>query len=136
MERTLVILKPDAVEQHLEPAIITALDALGLQCTGLRRAELAPELVRAHYAHLADKPFFPRIVEFMTRGACLIMVYEGRDAVAKVRRLAGATDPREADPQSLRGLYGRVTDDGNMENVIHASATPDEAATEIARFFP
>lgn len=137
IERTLVILKPDAIEQRLNHAIFDEIRALG----GLTLEEFRPYLrlpddfVRTHYALYADREFFPRILAYMTRGPCSISVWQGENAVAKVRALAGATRPDEADPASLRARYGRITPDGGIENVIHCSATPADAAVEIAIFY-
>lgn len=136
MERTLVILKPDAVAQKLIQVILGEINRLNLSVTRFHRTVLTEAQVREHYAHLADKPYFPKIAAFMTSGPVVLAVVDGPDAVARLRKLAGATDPRQADPQSLRGRFGRVPPDGAMENVIHCSATVNEAAQEIHRFFP
>jgi len=135
MQRTFVILKPDALEQDLFRRIHDELAALGLKLGDwLVMQRMSEHLVRKHYARYADEPFFPDILAYMTRGPCAIAVWTGEDAVAKVRALVGATRPDQADPKSLRGRYGRVVD-GRIENVIHAAATPEEAAAEIALFF-
>lgn len=137
LERTLVILKPDALEKGLHRSIHDELVALGLTLKDFSVFQRLPDdLVRAHYAHLADKPYFPRVLAYMTRGPSAASVWSGEGAVAKLRALVGATHPYEADPRSLRGRYGWIADDGGIENVLHCSATPEEAAIEIARFFP
>jgi nucleoside-diphosphate kinase len=137
MERTLIILKPDALEQErLHFHVIAEIRALGLKLGPfVVRKELSSEEVRALYAAYVDAEFFPRILAYMTRGPVAIAVWEGEDAVAKMRKLAGATRPDQADPASLRARYGRITEDGDIENVLHCSASPEEAEEEIARFF-
>ena len=93
-------------------------------------------LTRQHEDALASGgQSLPRILAYMTRGPCAVAVWRGDGAVAKVRTLAGATRPDEADPRSLRGRYGVITPEGGIENVLHCSATPEEAEIEIARFF-
>lgn len=137
IERTLVILKPDAIEQGVFPAINAEIAALGLRLRAfvLSLPSLREDHVRTLYAAYVDQPFFPRILAYMTRGLAAVVVWEGEDAVAKVRKLAGATRPDQAEPGTLRARFGRITPDGGIENVIHCSATPEEAADEIDLFF-
>ena len=137
IERTLVILKPDAVESDAHWAIVREISALGLRQRDfiVVMPHLRPETVRALYAQYVDAPFFPRILAYMTRTFCVAVVWEGEDAVAKVRKLAGATRPDQAEPGTLRARFGRITPEGGIENAIHCSATPEEAETEIALFF-
>ena len=138
IERTLVILKPDAIENDAFVPINEAIAALGLAIGGFAMVSphLPPELVRALYAQYVDAPFFPRILAYMTRGICAAVIWQGEDAVAKVRALAGATRPDQAAPDTLRARYGRITAEGGIENAVHCSATPEEAEREIALFFP
>lgn len=132
---TLILLKPDAVERRLERKVLAELAERGVTVTRRKEMRLTPKILRAHYAHIADKPFFPGVVAYMTRGPVVAFVAAGEDAVAVVRELAGATDPLKAAPHTLRFRFGRVTPEGSMENVIHASEKPEDAAVEIRRFF-
>jgi nucleoside-diphosphate kinase len=134
-ERTLVLLKPDAVEQALEARIRREIRRQGLAVTRQKLLRLTPQTVRAHYAHHVDKPFFPGLLAYMTRGPVIAMIVEGDDAVAVIRELAGATDPTKAAPHTLRARFGRKTPEGGVENVVHASEKTEEAEVEIARFF-
>ena len=99
-------------------------------------------MAEKHYAHLKDKPFCEEVVKYISGEVydepyrrVLALVYSGEDAVGKVRKLAGATNPEEADASSIRGQYGRITSKGIFENVLHCSATPDEAEVEIKLWF-
>ena len=137
MERTLVILKPDAIERGVFPEINAEIAALGLRLRAfvVSLPSLREDDVRALYAQYAGQPVFPRILAYMTRGLAAVAVWEGEDAVAKVRKLAGATRPDQAEPGTLRARFGRITPEGGIENVVHCSATPEEAEAEIALFF-
>lgn len=135
IERTLVILKPDALERGLHRVVCAELLKLGLKLGDHSvRARLEEHEVRDHYAAYAEAPFFPGILAYMTRGPVALMVWYGEDAVAKIRALAGATRPDEAAPGTLRARFGRLVD-GRIENVLHCSATEEEAEAEITRFF-
>lgn len=134
-ERTLLLLKPDGVEQDLEQLIVSEVCRLGLHVVSRRRMQLDRAVVAEHYAHHADKPFFPWLCTYMTRGQVIALIVEGDGAVAKIRDLVGATDPAKAAPHTLRARFGRRRQDGCVENVVHASERPDEAEVEIRRFF-
>lgn len=134
-ERTLVILKPDAVEQKLVDVISSEFGRAGLLVCWPTEITLTREMLAEHYAHHASKPYFPRICAYMMRGPCVVMIVKGPDAVKKVRDLAGATRPTQADPNSLRGRFGKETPEGGIENILHASESPEDAATEIRRFY-
>lgn len=136
-QKTLVLIKPDAMEQNLTQSIIAEIEGvLSLRIDDRRVVWMKPPLVAEHYAHHCDKPYFPAISAYMTRGPCFALIVSGEDAVARVRWLAGATDPTKAESWTLRGRYGKTMPDGSMENVVHASGTPEEAEVEITRFFP
>lgn len=135
IERTLVILKPDAVEQGIGREIMTEMLDAGLSILNLAQRSLTYAEVVEHYPHHAGKPYFPAIAAFMTRGPCIVMIVEGEDAVRRVREMAGATDPSKAAPETWRGRWGRHAN-GAMENVVHASGTAAEAEEEIRRFYP
>lgn len=142
LQRSLVLIKPDALARHLTGHIINRLSKAGLRIVGAKAVRVSKSLAEEHYKHLKDKPFFPELIDFIQgklhgeqNSIILAFVYEGENAVSKIRELAGATHPEQADPKSLRGQYGRITSKGVMENVIHASSDPQEAAREIALWF-
>lgn len=135
-EKTLFLLKPDAVELGLEAVIERELSRQLLEVVRRRKFRLTPAMLREHYAHHADKPYFPRIVAYMTRGPVIALVLEGPMAVKQARNILGATNPQNALPWTLRYIYGKVDADGGIENVAHASENAEDAAKEIARFFP
>jgi len=131
MDRTLVLCKPDAVERGLVGEIIGRFEAKSLRISNLRMVQVDEDLARRHYAEHVDKPFFPELLEFITRGPTVAMVVEGTEAVPVVRALMGATNPREAAPGTIRGdLALEVT-----ENLVHGSDSPESAAREIEIFF-
>ena len=132
LETTFVLLKPDALERALAGEIIARLERKGLQ---LARAELrvvSKELAARHYAHLVDKPFYPEIEAFITRGPVLATAWRGRDAINVVRRLVGATDAALAASGTIRGDFACLY----TENLVHASDSRDAARRELANFFP
>lgn len=131
MEQTLVILKPSAVERRLIGQIISRIENRGLIITGMKMMQLDEKILREHYAHLVDKPFFPSIVESMTASPVIVMCLKGVDVVSVFRTMTGVTNGRNAAPGTLRGdfcMSGQV-------NIIHASDTPENAQIEINRFF-
>jgi nucleoside-diphosphate kinase len=131
MERTLLILKPDAVARGLVGEITARLEKKGLKLVGCKMAQLPSELLAQHYAHLADKPFYPRIAAFMQSLPVVLQCWEGVDAVTVVRDLVGVTNGRKAQPGTIRGDYSMSI----QCNLIHASDGPDAAKAEVARFF-
>ncbi len=139
-EATLVIIKPDGLKKSLTGNILSRLSETKLKIIGARVVKVDESLARKHYAHLQDKPFFPELVKYITgqlhgENRVMALVYWGREAISKVRQIAGATNPEEADPVSVRGAYGRILTSGLYENVIHASSSPDEAEREIKLWF-
>ncbi|MFA5007885.1 MAG: nucleoside-diphosphate kinase [Candidatus Omnitrophota bacterium] len=139
-EATLVIIKPDGLKKSLTGNILSRLSETKLKIIGARVVKVSEDLARKHYSHLKDKPFFPELVKYITgqlhgENRVMALVYWGRDAIAKVRQISGATNPEEADPVSVRGAYGRILTSGLYENVIHASSSPDEAEREIKLWF-
>ncbi|MDE5988707.1 MAG: nucleoside-diphosphate kinase [Duncaniella sp.] len=131
MEQTLIIFKPSAIERALVGKILSRFEQKGLTITGMKMMKLSEELLRQHYAHLTDRPFFPLILSSMTASPVIVMVLEGIQAISVVRTLTGATNGREALPGTIRGDYSM----SNQENIIHASSSPEDAKAEIARFF-
>lgn len=131
MEKTLVILKPSCIERNLIGEVIGRIEKRGLIICGMKMMQLDEKILREHYAHLVDKPFFPSIVESMTASPVIVMCLAGKDVVSVFRRMTGVTNGRNADPGTLRGDF---CVSGQL-NIIHASDTPENAVTEINRFF-
>ena len=131
LERTFVMLKPDAVQRGLCGVITARLEAKGLKIVAARMFKFTPELCKVHYAHHASKPFFPRLAEFMCSAPVVAMILEGKDAVNQVRSLCGATDCGKAAPGTIRGDLGLSI----QSNLIHASDSKETADAEIKRFF-
>lgn len=131
MERTLVLIKPDAVQRSLLGEIIGRFERKGLKILGLKMMELEDVVLDEHYSHLVGKPFFPKIKEFMKSTPVVAMVLEGVDAVNAVRIIVGPTKGREADAGSIRGDLSMSI----QTNVVHASDSLENAQAEIKRFF-
>lgn len=131
MERTYIMLKPDAVKRGLMGEIISRIERKAFKITNMKMMTLNEEIIKEHYAHLADKPFFPEIVEYMTSGPVLAMVVEGNDVVQGMRNIMGATKWLEATAGTIRGDYANST----TENLIHGSDSVENAEIEIKRFF-
>ncbi|MBN2517828.1 MAG: nucleoside-diphosphate kinase [Candidatus Altiarchaeota archaeon] len=139
IEHTLVLIKPDGLVKSLTGDIISKLSETELKIVAAKIVSVERTLAEEHYRHLKDKPFFDELIryimgEFHTKRV-LALVYEGDNAIAKVRRIAGATNPEEADPISIRGKYGRITTSGVYENAVHASENAQEAEREIKLWF-
>jgi nucleoside-diphosphate kinase len=130
-ERTLVLIKPDAVRRRLAGEILSRLEQRGLDMRAARLVKVDRELAERHYAEHAEKPFFGELVEFITSGPTLALVVEGESAVSVVRSTMGATNPANAAPGTIR----RDLADNVEQNVVHGSDGPDTAKTEIAYFF-
>src|SRR5258708_6207788 len=131
IERTLSILKPDAVKKGLIGACLSKLESAGLEIIALRRTRLTVEQARAFYAVHKARPFYPSLVEFMSSGPVVVSVLQGESAIATNRKVMGATDPAKADAGTIRKLYAT-----NIErNSIHGSDGPETAAFEISYFF-
>lgn len=131
MERTLIILKPDCVQRGLCGNVISRFENRGFCISGMKMVQLGPELLREHYAHIADKPFFPGIEKFMSSSPVVVAVIEGKDAVESVRAMCGPTNARKAAPGTIRGDFSL-----SMQcNVIHASDSVETAEKEVKRFF-
>lgn len=134
MNRTLVIVKPDAIERGLAGEILVRLERKGLRMVAAELRTVSADVARRHYAEHETKPFFADLVAFITRGPALVMVVEGpdEDTFAVVRALMGATNPKQAAPGTIRGdLAIELT-----ENLVHGSDSTESAAREIALFFP
>jgi nucleoside-diphosphate kinase len=132
MEETLIILKPDCMENRVAGEVITRFEKAGFEIVAAKIMQLDGPILREHYAHVADKPFFPEIEAFMSSRPVMPMILRGEGVIAKVRDLLGPTNSKEAAKGTIRGDLG--TD--MMHNVVHASDGPDTAAAEKKRFFP
>ena len=131
MERTLIILKPDCIAQQKVGEILSRFEAQGFEFIAAKITRLSTAQLNEHYAHVADKPFYPQLVEFMTERPVMILILEAENAIARVRELMGPTNPEKADKGTIRGDLGTNT----LRNVIHASDSLAGAEAEIARFF-
>ena len=131
MARTLVLVKPDGVQRQLAGRVIGAFERRGLKIIGLKLIRITPDLAGRHYAEHRGKPFFQGLVDFITSGPVVAMVIEGKNCIAVVREMMGATDPQKAAPATIRGRYG--IDIGR--NVVHSSDSLESSNREIALFF-
>lgn len=141
-EQLLILIKPDGLKKSLTGNIITKLSEAKLVIIGAKVVKVTDELAKEHYKQLKDKPFFDELVKYIEGKLhgepyqrVLALVYQGDEAIKKLRNIAGATNPEEADPVSIRGAYGRITTKGVYENVIHCSSDPAEAEREIKLWF-
>lgn len=132
IERTLSIVKPDAVAKNHIGAIYDRFEKAGLRIVAARMMHLTREQAGAFYAVHKERPFYGELVDFMTSGPIMVQVLEGEDAIARNREVMGATDPAKAAPGTIRADFATKVD----ENAVHGSDGPDTAATEIAFFFP
>jgi len=131
LERTLVVLKPDAVRRGLVGEIVTRLERKGLKILAMKTLQVVPELAQRHYAEHEGKPFYPALMQHITSGPVVAMAIEGRSAIAVVRLLTGATNPQTAAPGTIRVDLAL----GITPNLIHASDSADSAARELALYF-
>jgi len=131
MERTLVIIKPDAVQRGLIGEIISRLERRGLKLVGMKFMAISENLARRHYAVHEGKPFFEGLIRYITSAPVVVMVWQGPEAIAIVRRTMGSTNPQEANPGTLRADYGLDIE----RNLIHGSDGPETAAAEVALYF-
>jgi nucleoside-diphosphate kinase len=139
-QATLILVKPDGLKKSLTGNILTRLSETKLEIVAAKIVRVSGALAEEHYKHLKDKPFFGELIKYMQgelhdRRKVMALVYWGNAAIGKCRELAGATNPEEADPTSIRGSYGRITTAGVYENVIHVSSNEAEAEREIKLWF-
>lgn len=130
MERTLGIIKPDAVSRNLAGKILAQVEASGLQVEALRLVQLSEERARGFYDVHRHRPFFDSLVAFMTSGPCVVIVLKGDGAISRWRTLMGATNPKDAAPNTIRALYATDVE----RNAVHGSDAPETAAVEIDFF--
>jgi len=131
MERTLILIKPDALQRGLVGRVMSYLEDKGLTLVGNKMMQLDDDLLHEHYAHLVDKPFFKGIADFMKSAPVVAQCWEGQECVEVVRKLCGVTNAREAAPGTIRGDLGMSV----QSNLIHASDSLETAKVEVPRFF-
>jgi nucleoside-diphosphate kinase len=132
VDRTLILVKPDAFERRLTGEIIARFEQKGLAIAALKQMTVQRDLAERHYDEHRDKPFFGELVEFITGGPLVAMVLEGHEAVSAARQVIGATNPLDATTGSIRGDFGLEV----QTNLVHGSDSPESAARETELFFP
>ncbi len=131
LERTFVLLKPDAVARRLTGEIVQRFETRGLKIVGMKLLKVTPELSKKHYAEHVSKPFYPMLEEFITSGPVVALVIEGPEAISVIRAMLGPTNGRQAAPGTIRGDFGL----SRQMNLVHGSDGPDAAAREIPLYF-
>ena len=131
MEKTLILIKPDAVARGLNGEIIARFEKAGLKVVALKMLHLSPEMARRHYAVHEGKAFFDELVDYISSASIVAMVLEGKNAIENARKIMGATDPAKADKGTIRGDFG----ENIGRNSVHGSDGPETAATETKLFF-
>lgn len=139
-QATLILVKPDGLKKSLTGNILTRLSETKLEIVAAKIARVSRRLAEEHYRHLKGEPFFEDLMKYISgelhdRRKVMALVYWGENAIVKCRQLAGATNPEEADPTTIRGSYGRITTAGVYENVVHVSANEPDAEREIKLWF-
>ncbi|HEY1358045.1 MAG TPA: nucleoside-diphosphate kinase [Thermoleophilaceae bacterium] len=132
MDRTLILVKPDAFGRGLTGEVIARFERKGLKIAALKRMQVERELAEEHYAEHEQKPFFGDLVDFITGGPLVAMVLEGHEAVTAARQVIGSTNPLEASPGSIRGDYALEV----QTNLVHGSDSAESADREVGLFFP
>jgi nucleoside-diphosphate kinase len=132
MERTLVLLKPDAVQRGLVGTVLARFEQKGLKLVGLKLRQFPTALVQKHYEAHKERPFYKALVEFMTSGPVVAMVLEGKNAIEVTRKLMGKTNAAEAEPGTIRGDFAL----SRSNNLVHGSDSAEAAKKELALFFP
>lgn len=131
METTLVLIKPSGVQRAICGAVISRFEQKGLIIEGMKMMQLDEKILREHYAHLVDRPFFPSLIKSMTVTPVIALALRGVNAVNVVREMTGVTNARKAAPGTIRGDFGM----SGQENILHASDSIESAEKELARFF-
>jgi nucleoside-diphosphate kinase len=132
MDRTLILVKPDAFERGLTGEVIARFERKGLRIVAMKHMTVGRDLAERHYAEHREKPFFGDLVEFITGGPLVALVLEGFEAVTAARQVIGATNPLESAPGSIRGDFGLEV----QTNLVHGSDSPESATREVQLFFP
>ncbi|MFT4532552.1 MAG: nucleoside-diphosphate kinase [Candidatus Saccharimonadales bacterium] len=131
MERTLIILKPDALQRGMSGDILSRFERKGLKIIGIKMMNVDSALLQAHYAHIVDKPFYADVEKFMKSSPVIAVALEGRECIDSIRIIVGATDPKKADAGTIRGDMAMATG----RNLVHASDSVENGQSEVARFF-
>lgn len=131
MEQTLILVKPDGVQRGLMGEIITRFERRGLKLAGMKFMQISRELAESHYAIHKGKPFYPGLVDYITSGPVVAMVWAGKDAIAAARATMGATNPVQAAPGTIRGDFGMEIG----RNLVHGSDSPENGEKEVRLFF-
>lgn len=131
METTVILLKPDCWQKKLCGEVLSRFEKSGLDIRACKVMRLSEDILRSHYSHLVDFPFFPEILEFMQSSPVLALAFSGENSIARVREMVGPTDSKAAAPGTIRGDMG----EDKMRNIVHASDTPESAQAELKRFF-
>ena len=131
MERSLILIKPDAIKRHLSTTILSRFESQGLKLVALRMLLLDKALAQRHYAVHADKPFFKDLIEYITSTPIVAAVFAGEGAIEKIRRIMGATNPAKAEPGTIRRDFGLDI----TQNSVHGSDAPETADKEIKLYF-
>ncbi|MEO7101399.1 MAG: nucleoside-diphosphate kinase [Luteolibacter sp.] len=134
-ETTLILFKPDAIAKNLTGQVLARFQAAGFVIRGIKMMQLSDEILAEHYSHIADKPFFPSVRNFMQETPVIALALEGENVIAAVRDLLGPTDSMVAAAGTIRGDFGFKDADAKMRNVCHASDSVEAAQAEIKRFF-
>jgi nucleoside-diphosphate kinase len=132
LERTLILVKPDAFARNLTGEVIARFERKGLRIVALKHMQVERSLAEQHYAEHSEKPFFGELVDFITGGPLVALVLEGHEAIRAARQVIGATNPLDAAPGSIRGDYALEV----QTNLVHGSDGPESSAREIGLFFP
>ena len=131
MQKTLVLIKPSAIQRSLVGEVVSRFEKKGLQIIGFKMMTLSDDILKTHYAHLVERPFFKRIKDSMQVTPVFALALKGVDAVEVVRKMSGTTNGRNAEPGTIRGDYSMSI----QENIVHTSDSPENAAIELDRFF-
>ncbi len=131
VQRTLVLIKPDAVQRELIGTVLQRFERKGLKMIGMKLIHLDETILAEHYSHHVDKPFYQSLVDFMMQTPVVAIVLEGLNVIEEVRKIVGSTNPREADAGTIRADFSMDL----AGNIVHASDTPENSNTEVSRFF-
>jgi len=140
IEYALVVIKPDGLSKGLAGKVLDRFLKTGLKLLAIKTVKVSQKLAEAHYGHLSQQPFYQQILDYLQgklhkTDQVIVFVCAGKNAVKVSRKLAGATNPEEADPTSIRGAFGRIRTDGLYENVVHVSSDTEESVREIKLWF-
>lgn len=136
-QRTLLLVKPDGVREHHIGDVISRIEQRRYKIDAIKTVMATDEMLKKHYSHLVDKPFFPAIVKYMESGQIVAMIISGANVIPAVHKMAGATNPTEAAPGTIRGDYAREwTTKNSIHNVVHTSDSEESAEREINIWFP